>query len=69
MKDDDINVQLFRTLKKMEPNKVFKLGEYPSRMKPKNILAKNQVDLNKPIVKPRRMTESNLSFENILKQL
>ena len=69
MKDDDINVQLFKTLKGIEPNKVFKLGEYPSRMKPKNILAKNQIDLNKPIVKPRRITEYNLSFENILKQL
>jgi very-short-patch-repair endonuclease len=66
MKDDDINVQLFSTLKKMEPNKVFKLGEYPSRKKPKTILAKNQVDLNKPIVKLRRITETKLSLINTL---
>jgi len=66
MKDDDINVQLFGILKKIEPNKVFRLGEYPSRKKPKTILAKNQVDLSQPIIKPRRVTESKLSLINIL---
>jgi hypothetical protein len=59
-------VQLFGILKKIEPNKVFRLGEYPSRKKPKTILAKNQVDLNKPIIKPRRVTESKLSLINTL---
>ena len=68
MTDEEINVQLFAALRKIGPNEVVKLpiGGYPSRVKPKPILAKNQVDLNKPIRKPRRMTESTLSFKNTI---
>lgn len=68
MTDEEINVQLFAALRKIGPNEVVKLpiGGYPSRVKPKPVLAKNQVDLNKPIRKPRRMTESTLSFKNTI---
>ena len=71
MTDEEINVQLFATLRKIGPNEVVKLpiGGYPSRVKPKPILAKNQVDLNKPIRKPRRMTESKLSLMGTLNEL
>jgi len=69
MTDDEINVQLFAWLEKIKPNQVVKLGEYPSRKKPKSILAKNQIDLNKPIYKKIRTNESNLSLMGILGQI
>ena len=67
----DINVQLFEALKKIEPNQIIKLpfGGYPSRMRPKTILHKNQVDLTKPILKPIRTNESKLSLMGILGQI
>jgi len=66
----DIGGQLLESLKNLKENTVIRLplGGYPKRMKPKLILAKNQVDLNQPIRKPNRMTESKLSLIGVLGQ-
>ena len=75
MTDEEINVQLFAALRKIGPNEVVKLpiGDYPKRMKPKKILHKDQVDLNKPIYKPRRFksstNESKLSLIDTIKNI
>jgi very-short-patch-repair endonuclease len=71
MTDEEINVQLFAALKKIDSNQIIKLpfGGYPSRSKPKTILHKDQVDLNKPIIKPKRVTESKLSLIDTLKNI
>jgi len=69
MEFSDIDKVLMRTIRDIKPNTVVELGDYPKRMKPKKILSKHQVDLNKPITKPRRMTESKLSLMNTLKNI
>jgi very-short-patch-repair endonuclease len=73
MTDEEINIQLFAALKKIEPNQIIKLplGGYPKRIKPKNILHKNQVDVSQPIQKPRKpnRTGPKLSLMNTLKQI
>jgi very-short-patch-repair endonuclease len=66
MEMGEIDKLLMRTLRYIKSNTIVELGDYPKRMKPKTILAKNQVDLNKPIIKPRRVTESKLSLINTL---
>lgn len=64
----DIDKVLIRTLRYIKPNTVVELGDYPKRMKPKPILAKNQVDLSQRIQKPNR-TGPKLSLMNTLKQI
>jgi len=61
MEMSEIDKLLMRTLRYIKPNTVVELGDYPKRMKPKKILSKNQVDLTKPTIKPKRITESKLS--------
>ena len=65
----DIDKVLMRTIRYIKPNTVVELGDYPKRMKPKKILSKNQVDLNKPIIKPRRTNESKLSLIDTIKNI
>ena len=62
-----IDSELFKAIKNTPTNQITYIGDYPRRHNRKEVESKFKVDLSQPIQKPRRMTESKLSFENILK--